>query len=190
MVSPRRNKSVGGRCHTENSATVIHSPPGGSVNQPASIPRASRLTASVVHVYGSMQKAWRCGGVNTTISRKTGEQASGTVNGPRTMARFDQAVWPSRRRWQCRENVIEFQVAQFAKMIEVACVSSSRVSPLGIFSLKHQNRFAGTCTCVASSAQNKGDSPTRTVTGHYPGCVSRLRDATCRRKRRTVNSIS
>lgn len=49
--------------HTHSSMSARQEAPGASTSRPASRPRACRLTASVVQVYGSTAKAWRCGGV-------------------------------------------------------------------------------------------------------------------------------
>ena len=103
---------------THSSTTADHVPPGGSTSQPASMPRACRLMASVVQVYGSTQNAWRCGGVNTTMSRNAA-RAGGSGSGPPPRSRPRSGSSPVVGR-QAGQNVVELTVAETPRPIEVA----------------------------------------------------------------------
>jgi hypothetical protein len=66
MGSGRSQQRVAPQAMTSPAAIsnqVRNSAPGSSTCHPASMPRGSRLTASVTHVYGSRQIASRLGGV-------------------------------------------------------------------------------------------------------------------------------
>src|SRR5262245_51115128 len=72
------------------SKSAFQVAPRARVCQPTSLPLLGMLTALVGQVYGSKQNACRCGGVNTTSSRKQGEEKKCNLRAPWLIVPFQR----------------------------------------------------------------------------------------------------
>src|SRR5262249_60773302 len=113
---------------------------------PTSRPRDARLIASVGQVYGSRQKACRCGGVKTTISRKSGDEETRNSCCPCCSVPFQRRPAGGVGPPGCKSVSTSSTLTPLDTRgrVKSRAASTGRCSPVGSDSSSTQNDLAGT----------------------------------------------